>query len=84
MMMKSTHIVIMGWICLCEVDKQVIVVRTKKKREDGGAVEVGREENSRSSHVLSRPAMYLVVLYVLHVYLGPIQREGGRGGDESS
>lgn len=29
-----------GWICLCEVDKQVIVVWTKKKREDGGAVEV--------------------------------------------
>lgn len=40
MMMKCTHIVIMGWICLCEVDKQVIVVWTKKKREDGGAVEV--------------------------------------------
>ena len=53
MMMDSTHIVIMSGFVLCEVDKQVIDVWTKKKREDGGAVEVGREENSRSSHVLS-------------------------------
>ena len=45
-----------------------------------GQLRFGREENSRSSHVLSRPAMYLVVVYVLHVYLGPILDEG----DESS